>query len=148
MTVCVSDTQTCNFIPTITFSQLAISIEEEIRILDLRFKIGLLHIFPLKAPLLFFPEYSRKKREIILEIDFSCGNAFFPQILNLSSFNRHVEIFTLQEFHTIDPISIKSYHKFGKQIIQQTQHTVLSSIFVQVPIATTVAVIVAFVDAQ
>ena len=30
------------------------NIEEEIRILDLRFKIGLLRIFPLKAPLFFF----------------------------------------------------------------------------------------------
>ena len=57
--------------------------------------------------------------------------------------------FTLQQFPMIHTISIKSYQKCGKQIIQQTQHTVLcSSIFVQVPIATTVAVIVAFVDAQ
>ena len=57
--------------------------------------------------------------------------------------------FTLQEFHMIDQISIKYYQKCGKYLIQRTQHTVLcSSMFVQVPIATTVAVIVAFVDAQ
>ena len=38
-----------------------------------------------------FPEYSRKKSEVLLEIDFSCRNAFFSQILYLSSLNRHVD---------------------------------------------------------
>ena len=36
---------------------------------------GLILELPQVASL--FPEYSRKKREIILEIDFSCGNVFF-----------------------------------------------------------------------
>ena len=62
--------------------------EEEIRVQDVRFKIpGLTQV---TASL--FPEYSRKKREIILEIDFSCGNAFFSQILNPSSLNRDHEM--------------------------------------------------------
>ena len=38
-----------------------------------------------------FPKYSRKKSEVLLEIDFSCRNAFFSQILYLSSLNRQVD---------------------------------------------------------
>ena len=55
VSLCISDTQKCYSSMHHIHSLLSIgNIEEEIRILDLLFKIGLLHIFPLKAQLFFF----------------------------------------------------------------------------------------------